>query len=116
MGHSKFFDDPHVKQVFDPPYPQYLKKIRDDIYYQIPVFQNPYGHIKFDVPDGLLPFILSTPHQFAGSLSNEETKKLSVEMYDTMIQQAQYQVDMLNAQVGALTKQRDQLRAETENQ
>ena len=103
MGHWKHLDDP-PKQVFDPS--NNIKKILDDNRY-VTRF-DPYGPIKFDPYEGLLPFILNSPHQYnVGYLS--ENPKITVQMYDNLIQQAEYQINMLKAHVESLHKMKESL-------
>jgi hypothetical protein len=119
MGQFKNLDEP--KPTFDKPWydPHFkIKKISDDYiridpnWFHLPG-PGP-GPIKFDVPEGLLPFVLTMPHQYNANPSKEDTQKVSVEMYDSMIQQAEYQIDMLKAHVESLNKQRERLKGFSE--
>lgn len=119
LGHHHFghFDHPKptldFKVISDPSVN--IKKITDDYYRIDPrhTFPGP-GPIKLDPQEGLLPFILTMPHQFNANLSNEEAKEASLEMYDSMIRQAEYQIDMLKAHVDSLNKQRERLKSNSQ--
>jgi hypothetical protein len=66
------------------------------------------------VPEGLLPFFLANPHQFPGAgQPAQEPTKVTVEMYDSVIRQTEYQIETLKAHIDFLGKKRDKLK-ETE--